>query len=87
MSATTIVHCDRCGVELFCRGARITSKLRVEGFAYELRTSIEDRGLGGGTDLCDACEAVILVQYARLIWQDLAEKAKGAKGRRRDLAA
>lgn len=78
MSATTIVHCDRCGDELPCRGARTTSKLRVEGFEYEIRTSIEDRGLGM-TDLCEGCEAVVLVQYARLIWQDLAEVAKRAK--------
>jgi hypothetical protein len=81
MSAIQYVQCDRCGCELPERGARLRSEVKLEGAAYKLSTIIEEVGRGY-TDLCEVCMAVVLMQYARLIAQDLMEMAARAKPRK-----
>ncbi len=77
MSCTQLIHCDRCGRELGERGARARSVLVVEGVEYAVKSVIEAREIGV-LDLCEPCMAVVLVQWARLIAQELLGVAAGA---------
>lgn len=80
MSCTQTIRCDRCRNPLPERGARARSVLTFEGEEYTVKSFIESRGTGN-LDLCEPCLAVVLVQYARLIAQDLMDTAARAPAR------